>query len=130
MSVADGGPKLIRVVVAEDHHSMRDRLRTAVDAEPDMVCVGLATDRREALELTLEALPDVLVIDAKLDGIAVVLRLRRLAPQVRTILYDTEHTLPELAGRMHLAGVVATGASVDELVPAVRSAASEASTRM
>jgi DNA-binding NarL/FixJ family response regulator len=130
MSLADGGPNLIRVVVAEDLYSMRESLRSGVDAERDMVCVGVATDGREALEVTLEELPDVLVIDAKLDAVALVLRLRRLAPRVRTILYDTERTFPELAGRTHVGGVMATGASVDEVLTAIRTAASAASTRI
>jgi DNA-binding NarL/FixJ family response regulator len=133
MSIADAGPKLIRVVVAGDHHSKRESLRSAVDPECDMICVGVATSGREALEMTIEELPDVLVIAAEmhdLDGIAVAFDLRRLAPRVRTILYETEGTLPELARRAHVTDLVATGASVSELLTAIRSAALATSTRI
>ncbi len=89
MPTAGRGPKVIRVVVAEDHPSIRENLRYVLDAERDMVCVGVARDGHEALDVTIQELPDVLVIDAELrdlDGIDVALRLRRLAPAVRAVI--------------------------------------------
>ncbi len=132
MPTAGRGPKVIRVVVAEDHPSIRENLRYVLDAERDMVCVGVARDGHEALDVTIQELPDVLVIDAELrdlDGIDVALRLRRLAPAVRTILYGTEPAPEELARRAQLAGFVAKGAPVDELLIAVRRAAFAARTQ-
>jgi DNA-binding NarL/FixJ family response regulator len=132
MSTADREPKTIRVVVAEEHPSIRQNLRYVLDAERDMVCVGVASDGREALDLTIREVPDVLVIDAELrdlDGIDVAIRLRRLAPAVRTILYGTEPTVPELARRAQLAGFVAKGAPLEELLTAIRRAAFAARTQ-
>ena len=132
MPTAGRGPKVIRVVVAEDHPSIRENLRDVLDAERDMICVGVAKDGREALDVTIEELPDVLIIDAELgdlDGIDVALRLRRLAPAVRTILYGTEPAPEELARRAQLACFVAKGAPVDELLIAVRRAAFAARTQ-
>ncbi len=132
MPTAGRGPKVIRVVVAEDHPSIRENLRYVLDAERDMVCVGVARDGHEALDVTIQELPDVLVIDAELrdlDGIDVALRLRRLAPAVRTILYGTEPAPEELARRAQLACFVAKGAPVDELLIAVRRAAFAARTQ-
>jgi DNA-binding NarL/FixJ family response regulator len=101
MAGADLGPKIVSVVVAEDHPSIRENLRYILNAERDMTCVEL---------------PD-------LDGIDVALRLRRLAPAVRIILYSAEPTIPELARRARLAGFVVKGAPVDELLTAVRRSA-------
>ncbi len=126
MAGADLGPKIISVVVAEDHPSIRENLRYILNAERDMICVGMAKSGREALEVTVQKLPDVLILDAELpdlDGIDVALRLRRLAPAVRTILYSAEPTIPELARRARLAGFVVKGAPVDELLTAVRRSA-------
>lgn len=125
MSTADRGSK-ISVVVAEDHPSIRENLRYLLNAEHDMACVGVAKNGREALAVAMAELPDVLILDAEmrdLDGIDVALRLRRLAPAVRTILYSAEPTIPELARRAQLAGFVMKGAPVDELLMVVRRAA-------
>lgn len=131
MPKAIGRPN-ISVVVAEDHPSIRQNLRYIINAERDMYCVGVAKTGREALTVTTEKLPDVLILDAALpdlDGIDVAIRLRRLAPDVRTILYSDEPTIPELARRARLAGFVLKGAPVDELLTAVRRAAFAAHTR-
>ena len=91
-----------------------------------MACVGVARGGREALDVTIQKHPDVLILDGDLrdlDGIEVALRLRRLAPSVRTVLYAAEPTMPELARRARLAGFVAKGAPVDELLTTVRRAA-------
>ena len=131
MPNADGGPN-VSVVVAEDHPSIRENLRYIINAERDMYCVGVAKSGREALTVTTQKLPDVLILDAEmpdLDGIDVAIRLRRLAPNVRTILYSGELTIPELARRARLAGSVLKGAPVDELLTAVRRAAFAAHTQ-
>lgn len=130
MASAGGRPN-VSVVVAEDHPSIRENLRYLINAERDMYCVGVAKTGREALTLATEKLPDVLILDAELpdlDGIDVAVRLRRLAPDVRTILYSDDPTIPELARRARLAGFVLKGAPVDELLTAVRRAAFAAHT--
>jgi DNA-binding NarL/FixJ family response regulator len=92
----------------------------------------VAKTGREALTVTTQKLPDVLILDADLrdlDGIEVALRLRRIAPDVRTILYSGEPTIPELARRAQLAGFVMKGAPADDLLTAVRRAAFAAHTQ-
>jgi|SRR6185503_9396389 len=131
MPNANGRPN-ISVVIAEDHPSIRENLRYIVNAERDMYCVGVARTGREALTVTTQKLPDVLILDAELadlDGMDVAIRVRRLAPHVRTILYSGEPTIPELARRARLAGFVLKGAPVDELLTAVRRAAFAAHTQ-
>ena len=130
MSVADGHK--ISVVVAENHPSIRENLRYILNAERDMACVAVAKTGREAVTVTIKELPDVLIFDADLrdlDGLDVAIRLRRLAPAVRTILYSAEPMIPELASRGQLAGVVTKGTSLDELLTTVRRAAFAAQTQ-
>ena len=130
MPKADGRPN-VSVVVAEDHPSIRENLRYLINAERDMYCVGVAKTGREALALATQKLPDVLILDAELpdlDGIDVAIRLRRIASNVRTILYSDDPTIPELARHARLAGFVLKGAPVDELLTAVRRAAFAAHT--
>ena len=41
----------LRVIVAEDNEDLRDLLVTIISAEPDMKCVGTASDATVAMEL-------------------------------------------------------------------------------
>src|SRR6266511_1444117 len=117
MPLSDRRPK-ITVVVAEDHPSIGENLRYILNAERDMLCVGVAKTGREAIRLTVEKHPDLLLLDADLrdlDGMEVAIRLRRLAPAVRTILYGGDPMTPGHG----LGAFVAKGAPVDELLTTV-----------
>ncbi|MFI5005532.1 MAG: response regulator [Solirubrobacterales bacterium] len=68
----------LRVVIADDHRLFRDGLRgTLVDA--GMEVVGEACDGAEAVALTLELAPDVVVLDLKMPGVSGLEALRLLA---------------------------------------------------
>ena len=126
MPFPDRGP--ITVVVAEDHPSIRENLRYILNAERDMICVGVAKTGREAIRVTVEKRPDLLVLDADLrdlDGMEVAIRLRRLAPAVRTILYGGDPVSPGHG----FGAFIAKGAPVDELLVTIRRAAFAAMTQ-
>ena len=65
MPFSDSRPK-ITVVVAEDHPSIRENLRYILNAERDMICVGVAKTGREAIRATIDKHPDLLLLDADL----------------------------------------------------------------
>jgi DNA-binding NarL/FixJ family response regulator len=66
------------VVIADDHRLFRDGLRgTLVDA--GMEVVGEACDGAEAIALTRELAPDVVVLDLKMPGVSGLEALRLLA---------------------------------------------------
>ncbi|MBI3742086.1 MAG: response regulator transcription factor, partial [Chloroflexi bacterium] len=53
----------IRVVIADDHTIVRQGIRSLLQAEPDIKVIGEASDGREAVQLTRELKPDVVVMD-------------------------------------------------------------------
>jgi len=57
-----------RVVVAENHPSVRENLRYLINAEPDMECVAVARNGRQCIELCRQLLPEILVVDEILPG--------------------------------------------------------------
>ena len=72
---------LIRVVLAEDYHLVREGIRKLLEAAGDFQVVGEATDGQEAVELVKELKPDVLVIDLKmprLNGLEAALQIKTL----------------------------------------------------
>ncbi|TMF65236.1 MAG: response regulator transcription factor [Chloroflexi bacterium] len=55
----------IRVVVADDHPSVRENLRYLIDAETDLECIGVVKDGRRCIEMCRQLQPDVLVVDGR-----------------------------------------------------------------
>src|SRR5207247_1396463 len=62
------GMTKIRVLVAENHPSVRENLRYLINAEPDMQCVAVAKNGRQCIELCRQLLPEILVVDEILPG--------------------------------------------------------------
>jgi len=62
----------IRVLVADDQALVRGGFRVLVDSAPDLVTVGEAADGTEAIAMTRELVPDVVLMDIRMpvtDGI-------------------------------------------------------------
>jgi len=63
---------VIRVLLAEDQAIVRAGFRALLDAEPDLEVAGEAADGREAVDLTRQLKPDLVVMDIRmpeLDGL-------------------------------------------------------------
>lgn len=116
----------IRVVVADDHPSIRQNLRYLLNAEPDMRVVGVASDGAEALAVTSKELPDVLVLDHDmpgLDGLAVMRRLRAEHPGIAVVMYTAEPEMCDDAMNAGAAGCVGKDDSPALLLDTIRNAA-------
>jgi len=73
----------IRVVVVDDSALVRSILKTVIDAQPDMQCVGVAQDPYVAREIIRELNPDVITLDVempRMDGLDFLEKLMRLRP--------------------------------------------------
>ncbi len=119
----------ICVLIAEDHKMVRTGLKMIIDAEADMKVVGEAGDGREAIRLTLELQPDVLVMDIsmpELNGLVATAKLKRIAPAIK-ILTLTRHTdkayLQELM-QAGISGYVLKQSETEEMLRAIRVVAS------
>ena len=58
----------LRVVIADDHAVVRQGIRTVLEEGARLEVVAEAADGHEALELTIEHRPDVVVLDVTMPG--------------------------------------------------------------
>ena len=96
----------IRVLLADDHEAMLDRVTTLLAAECDVV--GTATDGRRALEAAEELKPDILVLDISMpvmNGIETAHRLKEAGAKAR-IIFLTVHDDPDFAREALEAGAL------------------------
>jgi DNA-binding NarL/FixJ family response regulator len=83
----------LRILLAEDHETIRDGLKLLLNSEPDMEVIAEADNGQTALKLSQELLPDVVVMDVsmpKLNGIKATRKLNQLCPNLK-ILILTRH---------------------------------------
>ena len=116
---------LIRVLVVDDHPSVRENLRYLVNAERDMDCVGVARDAQEAVRLCQELMPDVVILDDEMPGgrgIWVLEWITSELPDTRVVMYTLDAGVCDVA-RAFGAGCVLKDANYDVLVRAVRNGA-------
>jgi DNA-binding NarL/FixJ family response regulator len=120
------GTTPIRVLIADDHPVVRQGLAVLLDVQDDITLVGQASDGPEAIKLTLEARPDVLLLDLKLpvlDGIGVLSQLHGQAVATRVIILTSAAGpgSPAQALQAGAAGFLYKDVDPDALVRAIRS---------
>ena len=84
----------IRILIAEDHQTVREGIKLLVNTQSDMQIVGEADDGDRAIELTSNLEPDVVVMDISMpgsNGLKATQVLRSRHPSLR-ILTLTRHS--------------------------------------
>jgi DNA-binding NarL/FixJ family response regulator len=119
---------VIRVLLADDHDVVRRGLTALLEGAGDISVVGAAADGAEAVTLSLEHTPDVVLMDLSMPGVDGVEATRRVVaerPDARVVILtsfsDRERILDALdAGAV---GYLLKDAEPDELLRGVRAAA-------
>ena len=84
--------ELIRILVVDDHHVVRQGLVALLKIMPDVEVVGEASDGLEAIELHRSLQPDITLMDLqlpKLGGVDAIIRIRTESPSARFIVLTT-----------------------------------------
>ena len=85
----------IKVLVADDHVTVREGLAAIIGRQADMEVVGEAVNGLEAVEVWKKARPDVALVDLRmpvLDGTEAIRRIRALDPGAKVIVLTTFET--------------------------------------
>jgi DNA-binding NarL/FixJ family response regulator len=118
---------MIRVLIAEDHHLVRQGIRALLEKAEDMQVVGEAKDGQEAVEMAEHLTPDVVVMDLampRMNGNLATERIRalRLNCQVVILSMYSDETLVRQALRSGAKGYLLKHSVTEELLLAVRAA--------
>jgi NarL family two-component system response regulator LiaR len=115
------------VLLVDDHAVVREGLRALLELQDGIAIAGEAADGEEAIALTLELEPDVVLMDLvmpRLGGLDAMRALREQAPAARVIVLtsflDDDMLMPAL--RAGAAGYLLKNADPQEVVRAVRTA--------
>jgi DNA-binding NarL/FixJ family response regulator len=91
-----------RVVVADDSSPYLELLVLVLGELPEVEVVGMASDGREEVRVTVERGADVALLDVEmpiLDGFGAAEEIRRLRPQTDLLLHRFGPSQHPLAGR-------------------------------
>src|SRR3984885_6735412 len=114
---------MVRVLIADDHAMVRDGLHWALEhAGYDVV--GEAADGEEAVELTEELRPDVVLMDLSLpvlSGVAATKRIRSLVPTTKVVVLSmlSDETAVSSALAAGAAGYLVKDCTTAEIVGAL-----------
>ena len=115
----------IRVIIVDDIAETRENIRKLLQFESDVEVVGTARTGREAIELSREVKPDVVLMDINMpdmDGLVATENIRRKHPHIQIIILSVQYESGYMRRAM-LAGArdfLSKPPLIDELTNAIR----------
>jgi DNA-binding NarL/FixJ family response regulator len=118
----------IRVLIVDDHLAFREGLKVVINHQADMEVVGVAENGEEAVALTRDLLPDIILMDVKMpvmDGTDATRRILAEMPDMKILALSMYNDAGFIEGMMHAGarGHILKGCDVEELAARIRRAA-------
>lgn len=118
---------MIRVILADDHHLVRQGIRSLLEKADDIEVVAEAENGYEAIQLAEKFKPDVLVMDVampRLNGIQAAEQIVSLGLKTQVVILSmhSDETLVRQALQNRVKGYLLKNSVVTELLVATRAA--------
>lgn len=115
----------IQIVLADDHPVVRIGVRNMLADNEEFSVVGDASDGDEAITLTLELQPDILLLDVqmpRLPGLEAMRAIMNGSPTVKILLLTSTITTQQIIEALHIGarGIVLKDALVGHLQTAIK----------
>jgi CheY-like chemotaxis protein len=116
----------IRVLLADDHRTVRQGLATLLNEQPGIRVVGEASTGQEAVEMVRRLDPDVVLMDVSMpdmDGIEATRLIKAEMPRVRVIglsMYDKRRDIVEELKKAGADTCLSKGALSETVISAIR----------
>ena len=114
-----------RVVIVDDHQTVREALALRIGRESDLKVCGEAADMSEALRLIADTEPDVAVVDISLrtgNGIDLIKQIKDRNDHIRILVWSlhSESLYAERALRAGALGYINKEQATNRIVEAIR----------
>lgn len=118
---------MIRVVIADDHHLVRQGIRALLEKQTGIYITGEAHNGQQAVDICLETQPDVLLLDINmplLNGIEVTNRIREsgIKTQVLILSMYSDLGLVRRAFRSGARGYLLKASITEDLINGIHAA--------
>lgn len=118
----------IRVLICDDHPMFLDGLRRGLNEVEDIEVVAEAQSATDAIAHAEETLPDVILMDIRmsdLNGIEATAKIKESVPTAQVVMLTASEDDADLYASIKAgaSGYLLKGASVEEIVGAIRGAA-------
>jgi len=118
--------RMITILLADDHHVVRQGFRSLIDSQEDFQVIAEASNGHEALEMIRQLRPQVSVLDLMMPGLTGLEVTRQVYRQTQVLIlsmHANEAYVIE-ALRKGASGYVLKDATANELIQAIRIVAS------
>jgi two-component system, NarL family, response regulator NreC len=115
----------IRVILADDHHIVRQGFKSLLENQEGFSVIAEAGDGLQAVRITASLKPDVLVVDVMmpgLNGLEVTRQVSKLSPNTKVIILSMYMDEPYVIEALQngACGYVLKEADVSDLIQAIR----------
>ena len=116
---------MISVILVDDHIIMRDGLRGLLKAESDIEVVGEADNGRQAVKISLEKNPEIVIMDiamSDMNGIEATRQIKAENPKIKIITLSMHSERQMVIGSLKAgaSGYLLKDSTSTELVEAIR----------
>jgi len=120
--------KVITVLLVDDHAVVRQGVRAFLEARAEFVVIGEAGSGKEAVKLTEQHIPDIVLMDLimpEMDGVEATRQVKNISPRTQIVVLTSYHEDENIFPALEAGAIsyILKDVDLDELAEAIQKAA-------